>query len=186
MFFNCLYKRRDFIEKIFLVLRREFAIKDLILKSLHYFVIYAFVCIPCFCYFFSFPAWGNVGEGVIKTPYLFKVVIPRFEYSTIVASIPDIVAKEDESVGEFSFSRGVSAVPVKEPGTGYAQKGSNKSRKKISWFHFFLSTLVGAVLGVIVGTLGFLVAIGHLEWIFTVAFLEKMKVPKCLYWYRSY
>jgi hypothetical protein len=169
------------MQKFFLVFWGELAVKDPILKALHYLAICALVRLPGFFYFFSFTARGNVVEGVIKGPYFFESVIPSLKYPPIVAGIPHIVTEEHEPVSKPSLGRCVSIVPVEATTKDYAENGSDKPRKKVTWFHGLLSTLVGAILGAIIGFLGFSLAIGHLEYIFTINLLRKMKVPKCLY-----
>ena len=100
------------MKKFLLGFGGDLTVKYLPLKLLHHFVIYAFVFFPGISYTSSLPQRGEIRQGIIKQPYFLETCVPCFEYFGIGAVPPDIVSENSEPVGEGSFGRSVTTVPI--------------------------------------------------------------------------
>lgn len=168
------------MNKFFLRFWKHFNIRN-IGKVIQYVVIYSFVFIPCLFNAAPSPQRSNVVISVVENPDILKACVPRFEHVGVSAVPPNIIAKNNEPVGEGSSGSGVSTVQVDGKSGNDAKECTNKAGKKITVGHLCLVAPFIFFGGLFAVFLLYLILIGDLDFIFPRGWLRRLRVPKCLY-----
>lgn len=118
----------------------------------------AFISIPSFSDFTSFPEKSPVNSAVVQSPDIFKAFFPCFrlgvnKISEAEICIPlNIVSQENQFIKKFSARSHVLAIPVNAECSDRTSNSANDSRDKANdGFHFSpIIFMVGLLIGVLI------------------------------------
>jgi hypothetical protein len=147
-------------------------------------IIFAFIIFPCFAYSASSDSGDEIKESIIEQPQFFKTDIPGFEHILFIAVPEDVMLKNAESINQGTFSGSITTIPIQANSNKATHNRTEKTREDYAYVHpflFLLSSGIGFLMGPPIAFLIVLCAVGHLEHLFHVSTLRKLRVPKFLY-----
>ena len=175
------------MKKLFFVFRSNLAVynNSLIHQTLCYFAILTLIIFPCLAHVSPLEWRGKVHKSVVEDPNFFEGCVPHFESIRWVTIPMNIVQEDVKSISKGTSGGNITTVPVQSDGSKNTKNGTEDSREDYACVHpflFFLQLFIGGLLGLPIGFLFFLVLVGHLEHIFSIATLRKLRIPKFLYY----
>src|SRR4030042_1103478 len=151
-------------------------------------VFFSLIFLPCISYSAALDWTGNTHNVVIHRHQFQQAWIPKFENIGILAIPVNFIAEDRDAVVKDIFGRTVTTVPIQKNGDTRTEKSANNAREdgcidiNTHPFLFLLYVFIGALIGAPLGYFLFMLFMCHLENIFCIDTLIKLKVPKFLYW----